>query len=150
MDLVDHPGSLNVVGSINPGPGADRVGKLFFVARPELKNGDAHEARFGEIDLVQAIAEVVAAEGHDRARSRDVLLQFLLEAGEFRVSAESLGYVLPRLFDCCERVKSAEIKYVRRTRDGLKSDPVDRNLCAPIAPHNFCFRLLVCCFLCRQ
>ncbi|OLD83333.1 MAG: hypothetical protein AUF67_01255 [Acidobacteria bacterium 13_1_20CM_58_21] len=63
------------------------------------------------------------------------------------MSAESLGYVLPRLFDCCERVKSAEIKYVRRTRDGLKSDPVDRNLCAPIAPHNFCFRLFVCRFL---
>jgi len=147
MDLVDHPGSLNVVGFVNPGPGADRVGKLFFVSRPELKNGDAHEARFGEIDLVQAIAEVVAAEGHDRARSRDVLLQFLLEAGEFRVSAESLGYVLPRLFDRSERVKSAETKYVRRTCDGLKSEPVDRNLGAPIAPHNFCFRLFVCRFL---
>jgi len=26
MDLVDHPGSLNVVAFINPGPGADRAG----------------------------------------------------------------------------------------------------------------------------
>src|SRR2546421_12749128 len=84
MDLVDHPRSLNVVGFINPGPGADRVGKLFFIAQPELKNGDTHEARFGEIDLVQAIAEVVAAEGHDLAGSREVRLQRLLEAGELR------------------------------------------------------------------
>src|SRR3989440_12904877 len=124
MDLVDHRGSLNVVGFINPGPGADRVGKLFFVARPELKNGDANEARFSELDLVQAITKVIAAEGHDRARCRDVLLQLLLKAGEFGVSVESLGHICPRLFDRRERVESVEIKYVGRTCDGLQSKPV--------------------------
>src|SRR5205807_8774534 len=52
VDLIDHPGSLDVVGFMNPGPGAERLGKLVFVAWPELINGDANVASFGEVDLV--------------------------------------------------------------------------------------------------
>src|SRR6266446_4077393 len=114
---------------MSPRAGAERVGKFVFVPRPELKNGDANVASFGEVDLVKVIAEVVAAEGHDRARGGDEFLQLLLEAGDFRISAEPLGRVRPRLFDFREGLESIEVQHVRRTRGGLKSEPVDRNLC---------------------
>lgn len=95
MDPVNHPRRLDVVGIVNLGPGADRLGKLFIVTRPELKERNTNEECIGKVDLVQPIAEVVAAEGHDRSRCRDVLLQLFLEAGQFRVSAESLSTSVP-------------------------------------------------------
>ena len=136
VDLIDHPGSFDVVGFMNPGARTERIGEFVFVAWPELKNGDANVARFGEVDLVEVIAQVVAAEGHDRARGRNEFLQLLLEAGDFRISAEPFGYVRPRLFDFRECVESIEVKHVRRTCGGLEGEPVDRNLCVRIAAGN--------------
>src|SRR5438552_16652211 len=147
MDLVDHPGSLDVVGFMNPGARTERIGEFVFVAWPELKNGDANVARFGEVDLVEVIAQVVAAEGHDRARGGDEFLQFLLEGDEFRISVKSFGYVRSGPFDFRECVESIEVKHVRRTCGGVESEPIDRNLCVRIAPRNIPFRLGVGRFL---
>ncbi|PYT41087.1 MAG: hypothetical protein DMG45_14835 [Acidobacteria bacterium] len=128
MNLVDHPRSLDVVGFMSSGPGPERVGKFVFVARPELKNGNAHVASFSKVDLVKMIAEVIAAEGHDRARGGYEFLQFLLEVGDIGIGAEPFGHVGPRFFNFCECVESIEVKHVRRTCCGLQCQPIDRNL----------------------
>src|SRR6266481_109416 len=147
VDLVDHPGSLAVVGFMSSGARTEGIGEFVFVAWPELINTNAHIASLGEVDLVEAIAEVIAAEGHDRARGGDEFLQFLLEGGEFRISVKSFGYVRSGLFDFRECVESIKVKHVRRTCGGLESEPVDRNLCGCIAVCNVRFRLRVGRFL---
>src|SRR5215472_11602224 len=148
--LVDHPRGINVVGFIHPGAAAHRIRKFFFISGAELKNRNAYVICLRQVNLVQAVAQIVAPKGECSPRGGNQICKLLLEYCDFGMRIEPLRKVRPRTLDIREIVESVEIKDVWRPRYGLQRAPVNWNLRVRITLHDFRFGLLVKGFLPRD